>query len=230
LKLPRDYIGLLQQGKWFSGLPGALADGLVRAAVVHDLPDGQRLFSRGDQPSGLYAVLSGAVRISGVSESGKEALLILLESPQWFGEIAVIDGQPRTHDAIADGATRVLQVPQTAVADLLAGEPQWWRDLGLLVTGKLRLALLTLEDVALLPIPVRLARRLALMAEGYGERKGVERRTFELGQDQLALMLAVSRQTVNHLLKDLEGRGLIRLSYASVEILDLPSLRREAQL
>ena len=200
------------------------------AAVVRNLADGQRLFSRGDLPSGLYAVLSGAIRISGVSENGREALLILLEAPQWFGEIAVFDEQPRTHDAMAEGATRVLQVPQAAVETLLAGEPRWWRDLGLLVTSKLRLALVTLEDVALLPIPVRLARRLVLMTEGYGERKGVERRTFELSQDQLALMLAISRQTVNHLLKELEGRALIRLSYASVEILDLPGLRREAQL
>jgi len=230
--LPRDYTELLRQGKWFSGLPKPLADALVGAGVVHDLGDGERLFSRGDLPGGLYAVLDGAIRISGVSESGKEALLILLESPQWFGEISVFDRQPRTHDAIAEGASRVMQVPQPALDALLATEPRWWRDLGLLVTGKLRLAFITLEDVALLPTPVRLARRLALMAEGYGERRSqaLTRRTVEVSQDQLALMLAVSRQTVNHLLKELEARGLIGISYAAIEILDLETLRREARL
>ncbi len=229
-KIANDYRLLLKQGKWFSALPDSFADALIAPASLRDLSDGERLFSRGDTPCGLYAVLDGAVRVSGVSEAGKEALLILLEPPQWFGEISVFDGQPRTHDAIAEGATRVLQVPQPALDAMLAAEPRWWRDLGLLVANKLRLAFVTLEDVALLPIPVRLARRLALMAEGYGERRGMVRRTVDLSQDQLALMLSVSRQTVNHLLKDLESRALIRISYASIEILDLEALRREARL
>jgi CRP/FNR family transcriptional regulator, cyclic AMP receptor protein len=225
-----DYKALLRTGIWFSGLPEPLADALLAAGILRDLASGERLFSRGDAPDGLYAIVDGAIRVSGVSESGKEAVLTLLEAPQWFGEVSVFDGQPRTHDAIAEGATRVINVPQPALDGLFAREPRWWRDLGVLVTHKLRLAFITLEDVALLPVSVRLARRLALMAEGYGERRGVVRRTVELSQDQLAHMLAVSRQTVNHLLKDLETRGLIRISYASIEIVDLDALRREAKL
>src|SRR6185295_18252062 len=97
---------------------------LLDAAVVRRLRSGQRLFSRGDRPCGLYCVVEGAVRISGVGESGKEALLMLMEPPNWFGEISLIDGQPRTHDAVAEGATRVLQVPQAALKTLLAQEPR----------------------------------------------------------------------------------------------------------
>jgi len=229
-KIASDYKALLRTGIWFSGLPEPLADALLTAGSLRDLHSGERLFSRGDAPDGLYAIVDGAIRVSGVSESGKEAVLTLLESPQWFGEVSVFDGQPRTHDAIAESATRVINVPQPALDALFTREPRWWRDLGVLVTHKLRLAFVTLEDTALLPVSVRLARRLALMAEGYGERRGVVRRTVELSQDQLAHMLAVSRQTVNHLLKELESRGLIRISYASIEIVDLDALRREAKL
>jgi len=225
-KTANNYAALLRQGRWFSALPERFAGALLDAAVVRDLADRERLFARGDAPCGLYAVLDGAIRVSGVSDGGKEALLTLLEAPAWFGEVSVFDAQPRTHDADAVAATRVLQVPQAALLALLAAEPSGWRELGLLVTGKLRLAFLTIEDVALLPLPVRLARRLALMAEGYGDRPNLTRRTVELSQDQLALMLSVSRQTVNQLLKDLEARSLIRLSYASIEILDLEALRR----
>jgi CRP-like cAMP-binding protein len=74
---------------------------------------------------------------------------------------------------------------------------------------------------------VRLARRLAMMAEGYGEREH-QRRTVEVSQEQLAQMLSTSRQTANQLLKELAARGLIRLSYGTIEILDLAGLRRAA--
>src|SRR4051812_15684832 len=142
-KSARDYKELLRHGVWFSALPGSLADGLVAAAGLRDLRPEERLFSRGDAPCGLYAVVDGAIRVSGVSDAGKEALLTLLEPPQWFGEVSLFDGQPRTHDAIAEGETRVLHVPQAALDRLLAAEPRWWRDFGLLLSGKLRLAFIT---------------------------------------------------------------------------------------
>ena len=111
------------------------------------------------------------MRVSGTSDSGKEALLTVLEPPSWFGEISIFDGQPRTHDAISDGESLVLQVPQEPLLQLLDSQPRWWRDLALLATMKLRLAFIAMEDMALLPIAQRLARRLSLMAEGYGERQ-----------------------------------------------------------
>lgn len=229
-KAAGDYRALLRTGRWFSALPEAFADALLEAASVRTLAPGERLFARGDPPCGLYAVVDGAIRVSGLSEHGKEALLVLLEPPAWFGEIAVFDGQPRTHDADAEPESRVVHVPQAALHAILDGEPRWWRDLGLLATSKLRLALAVMEDAAVLPIAARLARRLALMAEGYGDRQGPTRRAVAISQDQLAMMLSTSRQTTNQLLKDLEAAGLVRLQYGSIEILDLDGLRRRGQL
>ncbi len=221
----RDYKEFLRAGKWFSALPDALQDALLDAGQLRTLAPDERLFSRGEPPSGLFALLDGAVRVSGTSESGKEALLTLLEPPSWFGEISVFDGQPRTHDALSEGESRVILVPQAPLLQILDAEPRWWRDLGLLATSKLRLAFIAMEDMVLLPIAQRLARRLSLMAEGYGERNH-ERRTVEVSQDQLALMVSTSRQTANQVLKELEQKGLIRLAYGSIEILDLDGLRR----
>ncbi len=79
---------------------------------------------------------------------------------------------------------------------------------------------------ALLTAPVRLVRRLALMAEGYGERRGHTARIVEVRQEQLAQMLSLSRQTTNQLLKDLERQGLVKLVYGGIEILDVAALRR----
>lgn len=127
-----DYRSQLQAGRWFQGLPEALQTHLLALAQPRQLPPGQRLFARGDAPCGLYCVVEGAIRISAVSENGKEALLILVEAPHWFGEIALFDGQARTHDAYAEGHTQLLQVPQAALLELLRREPHYWRDMALL--------------------------------------------------------------------------------------------------
>jgi len=220
-----DCLELFRSGRWFASLPAGLQDELLQLARLRTLDAGERLFSRGDACAGLYGVVDGSIRVSGTSARGKEALLVVLESPNWFGEVAVFDGMARTHDASADGPTTLVEVPLAALHNLLDSEPRYWRDLGRLIAGKLRLAFTTMEDTALLPIATRVARRLCWMAEGYGQWQGRSQRSIDLKQDQLAQMLGSSRQTINQNLKTLESQGLIRTTYGQIEILDLPGLR-----
>ena len=79
-------------------------------------------------------------------------------------------------------------------------------------------------------VPVRLARRLLAIAGGYGERHGLSTRVINVQQEQLGLMLSVSRQTVNQILRDFEAQGLVQRTRGSIEILDLASLRRFAKV
>lgn len=220
---------LLRSGRWFLGVPEAFQDALLTHGVARELVDGERLFSRGDPPSGMFAVLDGAMRITATTEAGKEALLLLTEPPAWFGEIAVFDGQPRTHDALAYGNARVLHVSQGALEAILEEHPAWWRDLGLLVAQKLRLALHALEDGATLPLAQRLARRLAWMAAGYGDWHGRTARALSVSQEELASMMSASRQSVNQCLKDYEAKGWVRVAYGSIEVLDIDALRRAGE-
>jgi CRP-like cAMP-binding protein len=228
-RAPKDCRELLRAGRWFRALPVDLQDRLLAGAKLHAFAADERIFSRGDPPTGLFAVIDGGVRVSSTTDEGKVALLTVVESPAWFGEIAVFDGLERTHDATAEGDTTVLQIPQAALDTLLAAEPRYWRDLALLVTHKLRLTFLVLEEAALLPIAVRLARRLLTMAEGYGEWHDRKSRSVSVKQEQLAAMLAISRQTANQALKRLEAQGVVRLSYGAIEIVDHDALRRAAQ-
>lgn len=222
-----DCLQRIASGRWFQHLPAELREALGQAAIVRRLPAGQRLFARGDAPCGLYCVVEGRMRVGAVGASGKEALLALVEAPNWFGEICLFDGQPRTHDAYAEGPTTLLQVPLPALHALLAEKPQYWRDFALLMSHKLRLAFTVLEEQALLPAAQRLARRLLMLAASYGEAQASQRE-LHLPQEQLAAMLGLSRQTTNHLLKELEARGVLRLSYAGIEILDAHGLRLAA--
>jgi CRP/FNR family transcriptional regulator, cyclic AMP receptor protein len=214
----------LMSGQWFSHLPVSLQDSLLAAARVRRLSPGQRLFKRGDPPCGLYAVLEGSVRIGAVSEQGKEALLSLVESPHWFGEICLFDGQPRTHDAVGLGHCVLLHIPQTALLTLLDEQPAYWRQLALLMSQKLRLTFINLEQLSLMPTAARLAHRLLMIAEGYGEIDP-PRRVLQLPQEQLASMLSLSRQTTNQILNDLQGQGIVNLKYGEIEILDAQRLR-----
>lgn len=214
-------------GHWYSHLPGPFQHSLLAEGRLRHLAAGQVLFKRGDPPCGLYAVLHGSLRISAVNEQGKEAVLSLVALPCWFGEICLFDGLPRTHDAIASGACTLLQVPHQAMLKILDESPQYWRDLALLMSQKLRLSFINLEQMSLMPAAMRLAHRVLMIAEGYGEI-GQSRRVLQLPQEDLAAMLNLSRQTINALLKELQAQGIVRLGYGEIEILDVQRLREAA--
>jgi len=231
---PDRYLPVLQNGLWFAQLPPAFAQALLRMAKVRTLRTGEVLFLRDSPPCGLYAVVSGSIRISGQSgkdDEAREALLVVLTPPQWFGEITVFDGSTRTHHAHAAEPSTLLQVPQAELRDWLQEHPQHWRDLAVLMADKLRLAFLTMEEQTVLSAPLRLARRLVGMAEGYGVQSpgGGTRRVLAVTQQELALMIGVSRQTTNQILKEMELRGILRVQRGGLEILNLAGLRALSQ-
>lgn len=219
-----DPLRVLRGGNWFGTLPAALQDTLLRDAVSRKLAAGQLLFARGDAFDGIYAVVAGTVQIDTHSESGKAALLGLLEPGNWFGEICLFDGLARTHDAHATSATTVLHLQRDRLYAMLSTHPEWWREFGKLLAAKTREAFLYVEETQLLPPLARTARRLVAMAQAYGNLPGLERRSVHIPQEQLGQMLGLSRQTVNQALRELETRGLLRLHYADIELLDLPAL------
>jgi CRP/FNR family transcriptional regulator, cyclic AMP receptor protein len=212
-------------GAWFAGLPPEFSASLLDPAEQVLLPAGQRLFARGDAPDGLYCVLRGTVRVTATSASGREALLAMIEPPQWFGEIAVFDSAPRTHDAWAEEDCELLHVPQSALLAELAARPRHWRELGQLLTQKLRLTFASVEELSLLAPRQRVAGRLLMMAGGYGLWTDRSKRVLDVSQEQLGSMLALSRQTVNQALRDLEARGCIKRNRAAIEVIDSDKLR-----
>ncbi|HWT38371.1 MAG TPA: Crp/Fnr family transcriptional regulator [Paraburkholderia sp.] len=217
---------LLDRSAWFRAAPDALRMQLIEAGRTRRLTAGQRLFSRGDADDGFYCVLDGLMRIGAADAGGKEALLAVIEPVNWFGEIALFDGQTRTHDAYAERDTLLFHVPRSALTALLERTPAFWHAFGLLLTHKLRLAFDAIEEAALLPAAQRVARRLLLMAGGYGGgNAGALRRVLKVPQEDLAMMLALSRQTTNQILRQFETQGALALRYAEIEIVDAAKLR-----
>jgi CRP/FNR family transcriptional regulator, cyclic AMP receptor protein len=209
--------------EWFFSLPASVEAAFRSVAAPRRYGDGELVHGRGDAPDGLYQIARGKVRVSGVTAGGRELLLTVLEAGSWFGEIAVLDGLPRTHDAHAVGDTELLQVSQAAFDSLVAARPELLRELVRLLCARLRLALGAIEDAMLLPTPARLAKRLlgATAVDG----------AVRLPQEQLARLLATSRQTISGIVKSWERQGWVEVSYGQITVVDreaLAALIREA--
>ncbi|PTQ90944.1 Crp/Fnr family transcriptional regulator [Agitococcus lubricus] len=229
-----DYLPLLKQGQWFSQLSHELQHQLLERASLHKLAANECIFARGDTFNGLFVVVNGLVRVVGYghSESGKESLLALLDAPEWFGEISFFDRQPRPYDAWTVNPTTVIQLTPQVLDSILATNPDYWRQFSLLLIHKLRLTYAAIEHALVSPTISRLAYRLLMMANSPSTPQptsAITRRILPISQDQLAHFLAVSRQTTNQLLKNLEQQGLIKLHRNNIEVLDMKALEALAE-
>ncbi|MGS0496947.1 Crp/Fnr family transcriptional regulator [Pseudoalteromonas mariniglutinosa] len=189
---------IINQGNWFSSRADEFQQSLLQHAKVIKLDAGEALFLRGDENSGLYAVLNGVMRVSGANSEGKEAVLTFIDASTWFGEVALFDGGLRTHDVHAQIPSRLLFIPYRALIQLLAAKPIYWHDFGVLLSQKMRLLFTSLEDHALLTAQQKVCKRLLIMTATSLARNTA---TIMLSQQQLADMTYLTRQTINQILQ-----------------------------
>jgi CRP-like cAMP-binding protein len=216
----------LLQNEWFAGLDSTLQAALTDNASVLKLSKGEALWHRLDEGNGLYCLLDGVVHVGAISWAGKELLAHVFYAVTWFGEVALLDDAGRTHEIICATDCHFLHIPAAWVRAACAKYPSLWRELGRLMAGKLRAAYANLEEVCLLPATARLASRLLTLNLRNDSPDASSR--VEVHQESLALMLALSRQTVNRALNDLERAGAISVRYGGVQILSLALLRKFA--
>ncbi|SHG48948.1 Crp/Fnr family transcriptional regulator [Massilia sp. CF038] len=208
--------GLSRNG-WFGALPLDVREQMIAGAELVRLRPGEMLFRQGDAPSGLYGLVSGTLKMSSLREDGREAILAVLEQGIWFGEISLIDDQPRTHDATAVGQVEVL-VLQRAAFDLLMERAVFARAVAQLMAGRIRLLYGIVEDATLRSTRARIARRLLLLARGDITLSPLKRPRVPVSQEGLAMMLGISRQTLSKELRLLSDQGAIVLGYGYIEV------------
>lgn len=205
---------------WFSALAAPRREALLERARSSHAPAGARVYGIGDPPDGLWAVAEGEVRLMSYPAVGVETVSMILGSGAWFGELSVIDGGPRPHDAIVAKPARLLHVALAVVEQVAEAHPLLFRDLGVLICTRQRSALSFLGQTIAQPIPVRLARTLAGAARASGGHE------LQVRQEDLAAMIGVSRQTINKQLKLWEEEGTIAVAYGRIAILDPARLRQ----
>ncbi|HBZ93269.1 MULTISPECIES: Crp/Fnr family transcriptional regulator [unclassified Pseudomonas] len=216
-------LAVLEKDEWFSTCAIELKRALIRDAKMHDYAAGEALYREGEfARHALFCVIEGAVRLSSSLHDGTPSLLVYLEPCHWFGDISLIDGRPYIRDAIADVDTRILCVPMQAFTQWLDHNPRHWRDIARLSINKLRVAYQVIGEPGALHH--RLARRLWLMAQGFGSRTQTPSLQLNVSQEHLAQMMGTTRQSINAALARLEGLGLVVQGYRTIELRDLKSL------
>ena len=212
---------ILQANPWFSAQKPALRAAILARARIARVDGGQWIYGTGDALNGLYGVLEGTVHLLMTLPDGETRLLDVVSSGQFFGQPARFGGGPRLVTAIAGEASRLLHVPDQALADIAREQPDVWRNFAGLLYGQLAGALMLAGILLHLPPPRRVAARLALLAQA--------RDTVHVTQDQLAEMVGLSRKTVNGHLRSLEKRGVIACAYGQIRIRDLSRLSGSVQ-
>ncbi len=215
----------IDNGPWFSKLSPALRADILGRAHVRRLADGALLTARGTTADEWCGVARGAVRISSVSLSGKQITLTYAEPGVWFGDIALFDGLPRTHDANAHGDTTLLVVRKADFRELLSRHVELYDALLRLQCRRLRLMFDVVEDLNTRPLAARLAKQVLLLARSYGIAEGEEIRIgLQLAQEDLAQLLGASRQRVNQELKGFERDGALRVEPTRLVVLSRAKL------
>jgi len=216
---------------FFSGLDAAGLDTIGRTVRTRRFRRAEVIFHLGDPGDALFIVMSGGIKISLPSDTGDEAILATLRSGDVFGELALLDGAPRSATATAIEATETLVLPRAQFRELIATEPAVRDALLASIAGELRRLTNHVEELHFLDITGRLASRLSRLALDDGTRlpDGSIRLAAPLTQGDLAAMIGCTRQSVNKLLGIFTDDRLIRLDRDSIVVLDLEGLGRASR-
>ncbi len=227
-KVVVDKRAILARHYLFCDLEDQVIDRVADLGLTTRLTAGQLLFRKGDDGNALFGVLEGKVRISTSSPNGREVIISVMEPGDVFGEIALLDGLPRTADARTLEPCTLLKIQRRDFRPLLEREPKLCLHLLELLCERLRWTTELIEDATFLGLPARLAKRLLNLAIAFGEEEadghGI-RIGLRLSQNDLGRMLGTSRESVNKHLQDWTKKGWIALGRNRISVLDQSALQ-----
>jgi CRP/FNR family cyclic AMP-dependent transcriptional regulator len=224
----------INNGRWFSSLSPSLRHDILRCAFVRRFKDGQLICARGDPPDAWIACAKGAIRVSSTSISGKQITLTYVEPGIWFGDVAIFDGDRRTHDGYAHGECTILCVATADFKKILATHAELTEAMLRLQSRRIRQLYGLVEDLNTLPLRPRLAKQLLHLVRSYGvpslSDNSEIRISLQLAQEELAQLVGASRQRVNQELKAMEREEAIRVEPNGLVVRDRDALMRIVEM
>jgi CRP/FNR family transcriptional regulator, cyclic AMP receptor protein len=217
-----DKAAQLQAQPLFRDLSPGGAEALCRNANVIKLFRGEAVFNKGDAGDYLYVVVDGTVRATSGSADGRTAMLNLIGKGDIFGEIAALDGLPRSTDVIAHSDCILVAIPGRDLLRVIDEHPQLATKFLELLCRRLRWTSGQVERLMLQTIPARLAGTLVRLAER--ETEGTPSR-IEMTQQQIGEMAGMSRESVNKLLALWAAEGWVRLGPGYFDVVQIEALR-----
>jgi len=194
----------------FHQLDRAELDGLAELTVERQVARDGIVVRRGDPDSSLLVLVHGRLRAGAMSSDGREVTIGLMEPGAVLGEIALLDGRPRSMDVVAMLDSLLLQVDRASFLPFLRTRPDLMLRLMSLLCDRLRRASAAFEDVALAPLPARLARLLLTLAGTHGVPSGTGvRLRLRLSQRDIGAQVAATRERVNKQLRQWHDAGIL---------------------
>ena len=218
-----ERVALLGRAPLLRRLPEEALAQLAGSARLRAMRRGETLFRRGDPGTGLLLVVRGRIRISVPSSEGRDGVLNLVRAGEVVGEIALLDGHPRTADAIADTDGEVMLLERRDLLHLI--EENGALALGLMevLCERLRQTSAQVEALMFQEAGPRIARALLQLAS-------VQRlASVAVMQKQLGEMAGTSRESANRTLNAWEARGLVSLVPGRVTLRDEAAIRAIAE-
>jgi CRP-like cAMP-binding protein len=217
---------VLRQHPYFRDLAAEALDQLCRYAKHTLLKRGATLFAKDDPGNSLYVVISGTVKISISSSEGRNAILNLIGPGELFGEMAVLDAQPRSADATANTNCEIFVIDRRDFLPFVRSQPTLAMKFIELLCVRVRRTSDQVEQLILQDLPGRLAS--ALLGLNETRKLDADRSAIAITQQELGDMVGMSRESINKQLRAWVLRKWVRLEHGAIVVLDAPALRELA--
>ncbi|WP_092485729.1 Crp/Fnr family transcriptional regulator [Candidatus Ichthyocystis hellenicum] len=192
----------------FSSLNPEQLSQLLTYAVHRKIPRTQMMVALGEKTDSFYVILSGAMRVVVGDEEGREVIVSILNSGDFFGEMGIIDDEPRSASVVSAEPCEILVFSKDSFRAVLTEYPAVSWQLMRSLAQRLRVATRKIETLALMDVYGRVARLLLDFSEDADSGKRfVSRR---LSKQDIARMVGASREMVSRVMRDLTDRGLIQ--------------------
>jgi CRP-like cAMP-binding protein len=204
----------------FASLSAGSLEALAAAMIERQLECGEEIFRQGDPGHALFAVLAGEVRIVVGGDDGRDHVLRVAGPGEVFGEVAVLDGRPRSANATAATRCRLLVLERRLLFALMERESSVAINLIGVLNEKLRTTSAQVESLLFHSLSKRLA---TVLLDLLGHRRGP---AIDITQTELGRLTGVTRESVNKKLRAWQAAGFVSLQPGRVMVLVPDALRR----
>jgi CRP/FNR family transcriptional regulator, cyclic AMP receptor protein len=214
-----DEQELLRTVPIFSELPEADIASLARLTSRRACPKDTVVFFENEEGDSFFIIVDGRIKVTILGDDGREVILSVLGRGDFFGEMALLDNEPRSATAIAVEDTELLSLHRNDFQSVLSDNRSIMSALIKILTARLRRANHQISTLALLDVYGRVARVIVDTARDEGKRLKDGRIAFRRATHQeIANRIGTTRETVTRMLKDLERQGLIHIDGKEVVV------------
>ena len=223
-----ELLALLRGSDLLGQIPEHEIDALAGRVRRVQCRRGQIIFMKRDEGTEVMFVAKGRVKIVSTSPTGSEVIHNIIEAGQVFGEMALLDGLPRSADAIAAIDSEIVELSRQDFLDVLRRNPETAIQMMAILCGRIRQSTSFVEDAVLLDSGTRLLHRLQTLNDQYGHETddGSLRIEHKLSQQEIGESVGMTRVSVNRILSGWGTDGLIEHGRGYVVVFDLDKLER----